>query len=132
MNYGKKIKRVEKVTLSKSNKPLSLLKSGQVCRVDVIKADGTLRTFSSCRTGVYKYMSGTNLRHKAKPDHLITVWEFGVGYRSFAIDRIAGIKHGGVWYDFTSINGLNVVAPQGAAYVTGIRTWPAENSPMYG
>jgi len=131
MNYGKKIEKVEKVTLSTANKPLNLLKSGQVCRVDVIKADGTLRTFSSCRTGIKKRLKGGG-RRSVYDTGAITVWEFGVGYRSFAIDRIAGVKHGGIWYDFTRINELNVATPPGPQAYGGTRTWPAENSPLYG
>lgn len=128
MNYGKEIKEVHQVALSGAIKALRLLRSGQICRVDAVKKNGTLRTYSSCRTGVSKGVAGKGMSYNPEEKGLITVYEFGVGHRTIAIDRIVGIKHGGVWYDFNSLNDTR--------FTIGRRLWlgrtiMAEDSPMY-
>ena len=139
MNYGRKIESVEHVTLFGAMKALNVLKSGQLCRVDALKADGTLRTYSSCRTGVRKGLKGTGMRYNAAEKGLITVYEFGVGHRTIAIDRIVGIKHGGTWYNLNFINGLDFPVGARRFRKDGVllshavsRTIPASNSPLYG
>jgi hypothetical protein len=128
MNYGRKIEKVEHVTLAGAEKALRILRSGQLCRVDAVKKDGTLRTYSSCRTGVSKGVTGTGMSYNPQEKGLITVYEFGVGHRTIAIDRIVGIKHGGVWYDLNGVNNTR--------FTTDRRLWSgrtvmAENSALY-
>ena len=131
MNYGRKIEEVNHVTLSGAIKALKVLRSGQICRVDAVKKDGTLRTYSSCRTGVSKGVTGAGRKYDAEAKGLITVFEMGVGFRTIAIDRIIGIKNSGVWYNLNAINQeVHPSHPLSRSYL-GKRTIPAANSPLY-
>jgi len=133
MNYGRKIESVEYATLSTAEKALNKLRSGRVCRVDFIKKDNTLRTMV-CRTGVHKHTTGGGRGYDPADKGLITVFEFGVGYRTVAIDRIVGIKHGGVWHSLNGINRLPFPVRQSPNLLEalGRRTFAATTSPMYG
>jgi len=77
----------------------SLKNSGKVFRVDVRKrSDGTMRTMI-CKCGVVpKNPSGKKRTYDPASKGLLTVWEFGNGYRTINLDGITLIKHKGTVY----------------------------------
>jgi len=132
MNYGKRITKAVLVNFSEGMKIINTLKAnGQVFRVDFNKrSDGSTRTMV-CRFGVSKGVTGKGSAYSFTEKDLLCVWEFATGYRTIPIDKILGIKHGGVWYSFININSIksetfNVVARRKN------RTIPAYTSPLLG
>jgi len=130
MNYGKKVTEIKTVNFSQALALITMLrKTGQVFRVDFTKkSDGSDRTMV-CRLGVKSKTSGKGARYSFSDKGLLSVYEFGKGYRAIPLDNIEGIKVGGVWYNFESINS---VIPSGV-YVGSnhpTRTIPASTSPL--
>ena len=105
-----------------------LQNNGKVFRVDFTKKDGTERTLVG-RCGVTSMRKGGKAAYNFTDKGLLSVWEFGTGYRTVAIDRISFIKYAGVVYAF------DAPAPPGEYDADVItlkgRTVAAETSPMY-
>ena len=131
MNYGKKITKVEVLSLNSALDVFDIMKSGQVFRVDFVTKTGRKRTIVG-RSGVRKATSGAGAKYNAKSKGLMTVYEFGKGYRQVTIDNIIGVKHGGVWYSFNYLNGSEEFAPGVYPVSPSVgRTVPSETSPLY-
>ena len=119
---------VSKVVVMKMSQGISLLRklqsNGKVFRVDFTKKDNTLRTMV-CRCVVVSKRKGGKA-YNFGDKGLLSVWEFGKGYRTVSIDTIELIKYGGVVYAFESS------LPVGEyEYHTNSRTVPAKTSPLY-
>jgi hypothetical protein len=135
MNYGKKVNGVVNMTLGTAIALLTNLRnSGNVFRVDFLKKDDSLRTMV-CRFGVKKFANGKGMSYSPVEKGLVTVYEFGVGYRTVNLDRIVLIKHGGTVYNFAQ---MSMAAAEANRVEYGInpealspRTVRAETSPMY-
>ena len=105
-----KITTIEVVTLSGA---IALLKglrtSGKTFRIDFVKkSTGNLRSMV-CRMGVTKHLT-PNPKRRAynRPNDIMTVWEWGQGYKSLGMDRIIAIKQGNTLYTFNVVNNLTM------------------------
>jgi hypothetical protein len=146
MNYGRKI---EKVIVTDrygiATVVPKVLMSGQVCRVDYIKSDGSVTTML-CRTGVGKYVKGTGKSPTDLSKGRLSVYAFDrQGYRTLKLDKILTIKHGGILYDFRNMyahaayrdehiaEAKDLMMPPGeyGCDLYGGRTVEAHTSPMY-
>jgi len=130
-NYGQPVEKFVVLTLAQAVALiLKLRNSGKVFRADFVKrGDGSNRTMV-CRCGVKKYLKGGSAAYSFSEKGLMSVYEFGTGYRSIALDNLARIKFAGVIYEFNS----TVPAGEYPADVlteNHIRTIPADTSPMY-
>lgn len=132
-NCGKPLTEVVVPTLHETLNLFNTLKdSGKIFRVDFTKKDGSGRTMV-CRCGVKSKRTGQGAKYSFREKGLLSVWEFGNGYRSVNIDNIVCIKHGGKLYAFKDVESL----PCGSYprnmfndHITG-RTISALTSPMY-
>ena len=100
-NSGKPIAKIIVPTLGQAVSLILMLQnSGKVFRADFTKrTDGTKRTMV-CRCGVKKYLKGGSPAYNFSKKGLISVFEFGKGYRSIPLDNLIAIKYGGVAYLF--------------------------------
>ena len=131
-NYGRKVENQKVPSLAESMNLINKLRrSGKVFRADFVKrGDGSVRTMV-CRFGVKRYLKGGKLAFDAGDKGLLTVWEFGKGFRSIPIDNIILIKSAGTVYYFNT-----KIAPGDYthSYFDNVpkvtRTIPASTSPM--
>jgi len=134
MNYGKKVESVQVLGLyGMAVVCANVLDSGEVCRVDYIKKDGT-ETTMLCRTGVKKHLKGTGKSPTNLNKGLLSVWSFDrQGYRTINVGQIKYIKHGGIVYDFRNLHLPTTERVEPGAYQTNLtgRTIPAITSPLY-
>jgi hypothetical protein len=131
MNYGKKVEGIEFVTRpSQVINVLDKISDGRVFRVDFKKlGDGSMRTLVG-RKGVSKGVKGTGKRKSTAQTGLVTVFEFGQGFKQFQIDNVKTIKHAGIIYKFDLINQSLGQDRDVSTEIVG-RTVPAYTSPMY-
>ena len=138
MNRGKQLNYVNVLTFSGAIKLIEGLKSsGRIFRIDFIKKDGSERTMI-CRFGVRSKLSGTGAKYSFIDKGLLSVYEFGKGYRSIKLDKILGIKSGDTMHSFGKVNDIEAdVLPLGITDVSeqarknGLRTLRAATSPLY-
>lgn len=107
MNYGKKLQKIVVTDVYGLAEVVpTVLMSGQVCRVDYQKNDGTVTTML-CRYGVKKYLAGTGESQTNLKEGRVSVYSFDRGgYRTLKLNGILTIKHGGVLYDFRNYHAL--------------------------
>lgn len=106
--------KVENIQVMKLSEAMALLnelrKTGKTFRIDFVKkSTGKVRTMV-CRFGVTKHLTtpfGTRKR-RVRPIDILTVYEWGVGYRSLGIDNIILIKKGNTAHLFTNLNNYEV------------------------
>lgn len=102
-NSGKPMQKIIVPTLGQAIALILMLqRSGKVFRADFVKrGDGSKRTMV-CRCGVKKYLKGGSPAYNFAEKGLISVFEFGKGYRSIPIDNLIAIKFNGMAYLFDS------------------------------
>lgn len=132
-NYGQPIKDVVVPTVSQMVALIEEVKySGKVFRVDFTKrSDGSKRTMIA-RCGVKSELKGGKRPYKFSNKGLLSVYEFGSGYKTVPLDNVTMLKIGGVAYfpnapvspGSYGIEALPIQAQ-------GKRTLPAHTSPMY-
>jgi len=131
---GTPISKVKVVTFSGAMSILDdVRRSGKVFRADFRKKDGKMRTMV-CRCGVKVHLTGGGAKYSFKDKGLLSVFEFGTGYRTIRLDELHIIKIGGVLYDFRTLNGFAPTFAFGEYPITGKhtgRTMAAHTSPMY-
>ena len=128
-NTGQPVKKVLVPNLSQTLRLFnSLHSSGKVFRIDFKKKNGELRTMV-CRCGVHSKTNGKGMAYNPMDKGLMTVYEFGKGYRTVNLDTISFIKHEGVGYL------MNSLLPFGEHSKTMFsqlgKTLRARTSPMY-
>ena len=131
-NCGRPVEKLIVPTLAESVNLFNKIRnSGKVFRADFIKrGNGKMRTMV-CRCNVKKYLKGGKASYHFGDKGLLSVFEFGNGYRSIAIDNLHRIKFGGVVYLFnTEADAGHYPVEHNFAQDYG-RTYPASNSPMY-
>ena len=129
-NCGQPVKELVVPTLAEGIQLFNKLqRTGKVFRVDFIKkSDNSVRTMV-CRCGVHSKTNGKGAKYNALEKGLLTVWEFGKGYKVISIDNILLVKFGGVAYAFS--DDLPKGKYQSKALDLSGRTIPARTSPMY-
>ena len=129
-NSGQPVQKVVVLTLASAVALiLQLQRKSQIFRADFTKrGDGTTRTMV-CRCGVKKYLKGGKAAYNFTEKGLMSVYEFGKGYRSIGIDNLHFIKYAGVIYLFKEVGALTV--GEHPAQMRSPRTIPASTSPMY-
>jgi len=132
-NRGMQLKTAKVLSFLGAVRILEKIQDGKVFRVDFIKkTDGKKRTMV-CRTGVRSKATGAGAKYSFSLKGLLSVWEFGKGYRAIPIENIIFIKQGSVLYDFRRLlHGFDTYSI-GEYPVNGLyssRTIPAHNSPM--
>jgi len=131
-NYGRKVEKFVVPTLAETiNLFDKLRRSGQVFRADFIKrTTGEWRTMV-CRCGVKKYLKGGKAAYNFGDKGLLSVFEFGKGYRSITLDNLACIKTGGVIYWFNVPLDPGTYSTEIFDDITeGARTLPAYTTPL--
>lgn len=130
-NYGQPIEKAIVPTLAETiNLFDKLRRSGKVFRVDFVKrSTGTRRTMV-CRFGVTKHLKGGKKAFDAGDKGLFTVWEFGKGYRSIAIDNLILLKTAGQVYYFNTKIPPGDYTNADTPYNTMERTISAATSPL--
>jgi len=131
-NAGQPVKEVKVVTLSQGMAILRKVQNnGKVFRVDFTKKNGKLRTMV-CRCGVRSKLSGGKAGYSFVDKGLLSVYEFGTGYRTVSVDEITLIKFAGVAYLFDAVVPKGTYSPSYIARsMNGGRTVEAKTSPMY-
>ena len=125
---------IEKAVVVSTGQAVALLRklqnNGKVFRVDFFKKDMTQRTMV-CRCGVKSKLKGGKAGYNFTYRGLMSVYEFGVGYRTVNVAQIIFIKYGGILYVFDAPI-PNGEYPASDFLARGIgRTVPAQTSPMY-
>lgn len=131
-NCGRPAEKAIVPTLAESVNLFNKLRSsGQVFRADFIKrTTGEMRTMV-CRCNVRKYLKGGKASYHFGDKGLLSVYEFGKGYRSIAIDNLHVIKFGGVVYLFDTHLEVGHYSHEEVSIRGFTRTIPASTSPMY-
>lgn len=79
---------------------------GRFFTVIFVKADGTTRKMN-CRTGVHKYIDKDKQANKPYVDPMrignVAVYEPGIGYRTFKLERVKQIKINGQVIDWDQL-----------------------------
>jgi hypothetical protein len=130
-NTGRPIEAVVVPTMSEAVMLIDDIRnSGKVFRVDFKKrTTGTRRTMV-CRCGVQSEKNGGGKKYNFSKKGLISVYEFGKGYRTIPIDNIEGIKHKAIYYVLDTPATPGVYGTK--AVVTNKKgTVPSITSPMY-
>lgn len=135
-NAGQPIKEVQVIGLAGAIRLFNKLRaSGQTFRIDWVKKNGEHRTASSARFGVHAGLTGDGQGYDSLEKGLMTIYEFGKGWRQVQIDTIENIKHGGVLYLFNSPLPKGVYSPRILMRVNKngnkTRTLPVHDSPLY-
>lgn len=131
-NYGRPVAKLVVPTLAESVNLFNKLRtSGKIFRADFIKRTNGEKRTMVCRCNVKKYLKGGKAAYHFGDKGLLSVYEYGKGYRSITIDNLHMIKFGGVVYLFnTEAKAGHYPVEQHFAQDYG-RTYPASNSPMY-
>jgi len=131
-NAGRPISKAVVVSTSQGVSLLRKLQNnGKVFRVDFFKKDMSQRTMV-CRCGVKSKLKGGKASYNFTDKGLLSVWEFGNGYRTVNVDKIIFIKYGGVLYVFDApVPNGEYPASAFLSVKSGRRTIKARTSPMY-